>query len=153
MERLLHAGVRLARVSVSALVLMLLVAGCGSGSTTKKYCSELVALQAKSPKPTPYLESTSANIEARARVFEAAANAAPPEIHADFETFAGAFKTFARTFARLHRTSHKFPTFTQFQEIEGAAKALDASKVQAAKKHVANWAAKNCGGVFATTSG
>jgi hypothetical protein len=165
--------------AVSALVCVVLAAGCGgskkksvspatsstsaattttsSASTpsfaTSKNCAQLEALGTKLAQA---LQSTSGSAETRlsneAKLFQAYANAAPSEVRGDFQTLAAAFTTYLHALVKAGVKPGKIPTAAQIAQIQAAAKAFSSPKLQAAEQHLVAWAQKNCGAAPATTT-
>jgi hypothetical protein len=175
----LSTEMRVKLMAVAVIVLLVVVAGCGGGkkksaapatsaggttttsaaSTTAaptfastKNCQQLVAMGAKISQA---LQSSSgggsSSIDNEANVFKAMASAAPAEIRGDFETFAGAFSTYAQALTKAGFKPGKVPTPAQMAAMATMAKSFSAPKMQVAERHLSAWAQKNCGAGTTTT--
>jgi hypothetical protein len=166
---------RVKLVAFVVIVLVVVAAGCGggkkksappatsaAGSTTTsavptfastKNCQQLAALGAKISQA---LQSSSGggsgSLGNEASVLKAMASAAPVEIRSDFETFAGAFSSYAQALAKAGFKPGKVPSAAQIAAMATIAKSFNAPKLVVAEQHLAAWAQKNCG-VGTTTTG
>jgi hypothetical protein len=166
--------VRLKLFALSAVVCVVLAAGCGSSSkksvspttsstststasttttssaapkfATSKNCAQLTALGTKLAQA---LQTTSGSAETRirneAKLFQQFANAAPSDVRGDFQTLASAFNTYMNALLKAHLKPGTTPTAAQIAQIQAAAKAFDSPKLRAAERHLVTWAQKNCG--------
>ncbi len=81
------------------------------------------------------------------------ANAAPAEVHTDFETLANAFNSYVHALVKAGIKEGTIPTAKQIAQITAAARAFSTPKLRAAEQHLSAWAQKNCGGTVTTTTG
>jgi hypothetical protein len=162
--------------AVSALICVVLVAGCGgskkksaSPTTTSRTTStartttgtqplltgNCAQLKALGTKLAQALQTTSGSAGTRirneAKVFQDYANSAPSEVRGDFQTLAKAFNTYVQALLKAGIKPGKVPTQAQIAQIQAAAKAFSTPKLRAAEQHLAAWAQKNCGGATTTT--
>ena len=159
--------------AVSALICVLLAAGCGGSKkksvsrttnstttttsavprfATSRNCAQLEALGTKLAQA---LQSTSGSAETRleneAKLFQQYANAAPAEVRGDFQTLAAAFTTYLHALAKAGIKPGTIPTAAQIAQIQAAAKAFSSPKLRLAEQHLVAWAQANCGGAPTTT--
>jgi hypothetical protein len=166
-------------LAVSAVVFVVIAAGCGgskkksasppttsstsSASTTtsssgapkfatSKNCAQLEALGTKLAQA---LQTTSGSTEDKlnneVKLFHDYANSAPSEVRGDFQTLADALDTYVHALLKAGIKPGKIPTQAQIAQIQAAAKAFSTQKLQAAERHLATWAQKNCGAAPTTT--
>ncbi len=169
-------------LGVTLLILVVVVAGCGGGkkksatsatgststlaatttaSTTPvaptfastKNCQQLMALGVKiSQALRASAGGGLSSIGNEANVFKALASAAPSEIRADFETFAGAFAAYAQALTKAGFKAGKTPDAAQLAALAASGRSFSTPKLQAAEQHLSTWAQTNCG-IGATTTG
>lgn len=162
-------------LAVATVVCALVAAGCGgskkksaspttsstasttssSGAprfATSKNCAQLEALGTKLAQA---LQTTSGSTEEKlnneVKLFHDYANSAPSEVRGDFQTLADALDTYVHALLKAGIKPGKIPTQAQIAQIQAAAKAFSAQKLQAAERHLASWAQRNCGAVPTTT--
>jgi hypothetical protein len=165
-------------LAVSALVFVVIAAGCGgskkksaspttsststsSTSTTSsgapkfatsKNCAQLEALGAKLAQT---LQTTSGSAETRltneVKLFHDYANSAPSEVRGDFQTLADALDTYVHALLKAGIKPGKVPTQAQIAQIQAAGKAFSTPKLQAAEQHLTAWGQKHCGATPTTT--
>lgn len=110
-----------------------------------KNCRQLYSLGAKFAQA---LQSASGhaqvNFTAYAKAFQAMADAAPSQIHGDFETLAHAFNGYAQALAKAGFKPGTVPSAAQMAQLETALKSFDTAKLRAAEQHLQAWARSNC---------
>jgi hypothetical protein len=159
-------------VSLSA-VFALLLAGCGGSSkktapppaatstssvstttssssatpsfASTKNCRQLYSLGAKFAQALQSASGhTQVNFSTYARAFQAMADAAPSQIHGDFETLAHAFNGYAQALVKAGFKPGTVPTAAQMAQLGTALKSFDTAKLRAAEQHLQAWARANC---------
>ena len=110
-----------------------------------KNCRQLYSLGAKFAQA---LQSASGhakvNFTTYATAFQAMADAAPSQIHGDFETLAHAFNGYAQALAKAGFKPGTVPSAAQMAQLETALKSFNTAKLRAAEQHLQAWAQSNC---------
>ena len=120
--------------------------GTPSFASTKN-CRDLAGIAAKAAAALGASGNAGASLGNEAKVLQGLANAAPSEIHGDFETIAAAFAGFVQTLQNSGYKAGTPPTPKQAKALAKAAKTFDTAKLQQAEQHLEAWGKQNCKGV------
>jgi cytochrome c556 len=125
-------------------------AGAVPSFASAKNCQDMAGIAAKVASA---LESSSGNgaktLQTEESELQALANAAPPAIKSDFQTFATTFQSFRGAIQKsgYNLGSKTPPTPAQAAALAKAAKSFDGTKLKQAEQHLSAWARQNCHGV------
>jgi ABC-type Zn uptake system ZnuABC Zn-binding protein ZnuA len=163
--------VRRLSLLVLALVLALVVAGCGGGDSESAATDETTTAETTTEETTDTtdlsgvlgdedclaLASVGATIaqafagaggttDENTDELAALADKVPDEIKADVQTLAQAFGTYAAKLQDIGIEPGSTPTADQLQQLQTAIASLDQQELTAASNRIEAWAKKNCQG-------
>lgn len=119
----------------------------GTGFASAKNCLAFAGIAAKiASSMSPTSGNPGSDAQAATHEFQAFADAAPPAVKGDFQTFATAFSSYVTA---LQNSGYKLgsttpPTSSQLAALVQAAKVFNTAKVKTAEHHLSAWAAQNC---------
>jgi hypothetical protein len=108
-------------------------------------CRQLEGLAAKVARSVQPNANGEVDLKKEADALDALASAAPDEIKPDFETFAEAFKNFAKVYGDAKVKVGQTPTPDQIAKLTSAAQSLNTPKLQKAIRHLSAWGSSHCG--------
>ena len=89
---------------------------------------------------------SSADLEASAKAYEAAADKAPEEIRDAFKTLARAYAAYAKALDGVDLSSGATPSPAMIAKLVKASKELNTTGLATATTDISNWVSKNCTG-------
>jgi hypothetical protein len=108
-------------------------------------CKQLESLGSKVAQSVQPNSNGEIDLSKEADALDELANAAPNDIKGDFNTFADAFKNFAKVYGDAKLKIGQTPSADQIAKLTTAAQSLNTPKLQKAMTHLSAWGNSHCG--------